>query len=175
MDNLCVSRETTLSKVDDAIAAGDFGLARDRLQGLLASYPTDLTLRVRLGEVYWNLRNPSMAGRYWYLWESDVPEVAAAKEAFERACGNSAQRILQHMKFKGAIEDVNETYARRVLDDLQRRAAEERRPADSIAAERDQQREFRAAVSFYSCLFIAASTVLLFVMGIVFVLSKFIH
>ncbi len=170
-----MTRETTLRKVDEAMASGDFGLARDRLQGLLASYPDDLTLRSRLGGVYWKLQNPTMAGRYWFLEESTSPAMVTAKEAFERSCGHSAQRMLQQLKFKGDVESIDVTYAGRTLLDLQIRAANARRPADLAGVERNRQQEFKAAMTFYSCLFIAVSTALLFFIGIVFVLSKYIH
>ncbi len=62
-----MSKPETLRKVEYDIRNGNLGLARDRLHGLMLSYPDDLNLRVRLGEVYSMLQQPVMAGRYWYL------------------------------------------------------------------------------------------------------------
>ena len=59
--------EETWARIEDEIAARDLGKARDRLHGLLVTYPEDLAIRHRLGEVYWMLGHPAMAGRYWYL------------------------------------------------------------------------------------------------------------
>lgn len=170
-----MSLQTTLQKVDEAIASGDYGLARDRLQGLLATYPDDLTVRRRLGDVYWKLQNPAMAGRYWYLEPNSSPDVVVAREAFERSCGNSAERMLRFLKFKGSIDAMRDTPAGQVLLGLQQRAAEERRPAEVAQTLRDRERDFKVTVTFYSCLFIAASAVLLLLIGLIFVLSKYIH
>jgi hypothetical protein len=41
--------EQTLNRVERDIASGDYGRARDRLHGLIATYPNDLALRRKLG------------------------------------------------------------------------------------------------------------------------------
>jgi hypothetical protein len=47
-----MGKETALRRVEEDIARGDLGKARDRLHGLLKDYPDDLALRTRLAEVY---------------------------------------------------------------------------------------------------------------------------
>ncbi|MFF1508958.1 DUF6584 family protein [Streptomyces sp. NPDC058326] len=42
----------TLARVDEDLTAGRVPMARQRLRGLISSYPQDLTLRRRLAEVY---------------------------------------------------------------------------------------------------------------------------
>jgi hypothetical protein len=117
--------ELTLEKVEREIAAGNLGKARDRLQGLLVTYPDDLTLRRRLGDVYWELQHPAMAGRYWYLEEYKTAAMAAACQAFEHSCGNRSLEILLALKFKGDIESIDDTYAGQSLLKLQRQVREE--------------------------------------------------
>jgi|SRR5947209_12483994 len=149
-------------------------MARDRLQGLLATYPGDLEIRRRLGDAYWRLGNPTMAGRYWYLGESDAPEVAEAKSAFERSCGNNPQRMLQTLKFKGDPSAIQDPYARRTLQILME-GAEAQRPQlsdEQLARLRDWQR--KSAITFYGCAGIAVLMILLFVIGFIFVLSKYV-
>jgi hypothetical protein len=67
-------KAATLQKIEDEIEAGDYGKARDRLHGLLVTYPDDLSIRRRLGDVCWQLQHPAMAGRYWYLEADQTPE-----------------------------------------------------------------------------------------------------
>jgi hypothetical protein len=107
--------EETLKKVESDIAAGDYGRARDRLHGLLATYPDDLALRRRLGDIYWKLQYPAMAGRYWYLEKDKTPAMAAACEQFERACQHDPLQTLLALKFKGDVDAIAATYAGRTL------------------------------------------------------------
>jgi hypothetical protein len=120
-----MSLEKTLARVEQDIAAGNFGKARDRLHGLLAARPNDLELRRRLGGVYRELQYPAMAGRYWYLEEDKSPEMEAAAREFEKACGSNPVLILQALKFKGELESVERLFARETLLTLQRRAKAE--------------------------------------------------
>jgi hypothetical protein len=59
--------EKSLEIVQKDINNGDLGKARDRLHGLISSSPDNLSLRKLLGNIYWQLQMPEMAGRYWYL------------------------------------------------------------------------------------------------------------
>ncbi|MGI8824885.1 MAG: DUF6584 family protein [Chloroflexota bacterium] len=169
-----MSKETTLRKIDEATAAGDHGAARDRLQGLLATYPADLSIRKRLGEVYWRLGNPSMAGRYWYLEEGGSDAMVSARAAFERSCGNNAQRMLRMLKFKGDIETPAGSYAARTLRELRQRAEAERPQPSPEEIARWREWRYKSAITFYSCSAIAVSAVLLLVVGLIFVLSKYL-
>jgi len=118
-------KEETLRQIEREIAAGDFGKARDRLHGLLVTYPDDLALRRRLGDVYWQIHYPAMAGRYWYLEEERTPDMAQACTAFERACGNDAAQILMALKYNGDVAALGDTFAGRTLLALQKRARQE--------------------------------------------------
>lgn len=115
-----------LQRIEEDIAAGDYGKARDRLNGLIATFPNDLTLRRKLGDIFWHLQYPAMAGRYWYLEEQKTPIMAAACQAFERSCGGDPLQILLALKFRGEIEAIRDTFAGQTLLTLQARAKEER-------------------------------------------------
>jgi len=82
-----VALAETLAKVHAEIEAGRLYQARDRLHGLIQSYPDEYTLRWLLGDVYWRLNYPAMAGRYWWLYPPERPEVSEAVEAFAKICG----------------------------------------------------------------------------------------
>ena len=55
-------KSPALTRVLEDIHRGDLGKARDRLHGLVARFPDDLSLRTRLAEVYSELKYPRMAG-----------------------------------------------------------------------------------------------------------------
>ncbi|MFB8200455.1 DUF6584 family protein [Kitasatospora purpeofusca] len=73
--------ETTLVKVDADLRAGRIPVARQRLRGLVTSYPADLTARRRLAEVYRLYGEPAEAGRWTYLDADRDPDETAAFEA----------------------------------------------------------------------------------------------
>lgn len=122
-----MSIEQTLERIDRDIASGDHGKARDRLHGLIATYPDDLTLRRKLGDVYWKLQYPAMAGRYWYLEEDKSSTMVAACQAFEHSCGKDPLQILLALKFRGDVESIRDTLAGRTLLQLHAEARSKHR------------------------------------------------
>jgi hypothetical protein len=95
-----MSKQTTLQRVSDDIKRGYLGSARDRLHGLLASYPDDLSLRSRLADIYWQLRHPGMAGLYWFLESTRTEDIKRAIAEFERESGGDPWTILTRLKIK---------------------------------------------------------------------------
>ncbi|EGX55507.1 hypothetical protein SZN_32501 [Streptomyces zinciresistens K42] len=79
----------TLARVDADLAAGRIPLARQRLRGLVSSFPYDLTLRRRLAGVYRLYGDAAEAGRWMYLEEDRDAEETAA---FETRYGSPAWR-----------------------------------------------------------------------------------
>jgi len=71
----------TLARVDADLAAGRVPVARQRLRGLISSFPHDLSLRRRLAEVYRLYGDVAEAGRWMYLEEDRNAEETAAFEA----------------------------------------------------------------------------------------------
>ncbi|MDH2390633.1 hypothetical protein QCN29_17915 [Streptomyces sp. HNM0663] len=71
----------TLARVDADLAAGRVPVARQRLRGLVSSFPCDLTLRRRLAEVYRLYGDAAEAGRWMYLEEDRNADETAAFEA----------------------------------------------------------------------------------------------
>lgn len=115
-DEKClVAREETLRRVEQDIAGGNLGRARDRLHGLIAYEPNNLALRAALAAVYAQLQFPAMAGRYWYLEENKTEAMEAACAEFERSCGNDPLRMLLALKFKGDVDQLDEPFARQKL------------------------------------------------------------
>ncbi|MEF2094583.1 DUF6584 family protein [Bacillus sp. CFBP9009] len=96
----------TIKKIEEDIEKNDLGKARDRLHGLISTYPNELELRRKLGDIYFGLKYPSMAGRYWYLEKNKTPEMVDACIQFENSMGNDPIRIARVLKFKGDSEII---------------------------------------------------------------------
>ncbi|WP_459502760.1 DUF6584 family protein [Bacillus sp. C1] len=106
-------KEKTLIKIEKDIENHDLGKARERLHGLIQAYPDDLSLRKKLGDIYFRLQYPTMAGRYWYLEENKTPEMLQACRQFEKSLGNNHNEIIKTLKFKGdsaTIHNLSFTY-----------------------------------------------------------------
>lgn len=112
-------KDRTLERIRAEMDSGDLYKARDRLHGLLVTYPNDLEIRRLLGEVYWQLKYPAMAGRYWYLLESDDARYVEAKDAFARMHGGSEGAMFRAVKFRGDIEALGSAPLRDHLRNLQ--------------------------------------------------------
>ncbi|MGW3339602.1 DUF6584 family protein [Streptomyces sp. NPDC001009] len=76
----------TLARVEEDLAAGRVPVARQRLRGLVSSFPRDPALRRRLAEVYRLYGEPAEAGRWMYLEEDrDAAETAAFEARYRTA------------------------------------------------------------------------------------------
>lgn len=91
----------TLKRIEKDIENDDLGKARDRLHGLISTYPNELDLRKKLGDVYFELQYPAMAGRYWYLEENKTPQMEKACMEFENSMGHDMNNIARALKYKG--------------------------------------------------------------------------
>jgi len=117
--------QQTLDAVQQDISNGDLGKARDRLHGLINGYPDQLELRKQLGEIYWQLQMPEMAGRYWYLEEQKKDErMIEACHRFENQFGQDPLHILFAIRFKGQVEKIKDTYAGLTILRIQQEARE---------------------------------------------------
>ena len=91
----------TLKKVEEDIKNDNLGKARDRLHGLISTFPNKLELRKKLGDIYFELKYPAMAGRYWYLVENKSAKMIKACNEFEKSMGNDPNNIVRALKYKG--------------------------------------------------------------------------
>ncbi|KAA0932271.1 DUF6584 family protein [Streptomyces apricus] len=86
----------TLARVDADLAAGRIPVARQRLRGLVSSFPRDLTLRRRLAEVYRFYGDAAEAGRWMYLEGDRGAEETAAFEARYGTPGRRMKALAWH-------------------------------------------------------------------------------
>lgn len=101
----------TLARVDADLAAGRVPVARQRLRGLVSSYPGDLALRRRLAEVYRLYGEPAEAGRWMYLEEDRDADETAAFEARYR----TPQRRMRALAWRGPESRAGSAFAARQL------------------------------------------------------------
>ncbi|MFE4709084.1 DUF6584 family protein [Peribacillus simplex] len=114
----------TIKKIEEDIEKNDLGKARDRLHGLISTYPNELELRRKLGDIYFALKYPSMAGRYWYLEKNKTSEMVKACILFEKSLGNDAFRISRALKFKGDREILIRLELDQVISPIQNKVKE---------------------------------------------------
>ncbi|MFD0206451.1 MULTISPECIES: DUF6584 family protein [Saccharothrix] len=128
--------ELTLRKAAEEVERGDLASvlrARQRLVGLVTSYPDRVDLRERLAAVYRLLGDPAQAGRWSYLSEvRDEAEVAA----FERAYRTPLAR-LEAMNWTGGESAATTETARQRLVALQEAANDQLRAELLVADDRD--------------------------------------
>lgn len=170
--------ERTMHMVEEEMACGDLGKARDRLHGLVAAYPVNLSLRRKLGDVYDKLQYPAMAGRYWYLEENKTPAMMAACELYEKSCGNDSLQILRALKFKGELDSVESEFARKRLESLRSRVLDEhglevdfnRQGADKYR--RTRKSKVANGLSTIGCVILILAAVALMVIGAITIYGR---
>lgn len=106
-------------KAEQEIAEGKLGIARDRLHGLLVTFPRDLTVRSRLGDVYWALGYPIEAGRFWFLDFPQDDRKVEAVDAFTDSCKGDPSLILRRLKLRCSLEDLGADAQARVLAQIE--------------------------------------------------------
>ncbi|MDQ0219788.1 DUF6584 family protein [Peribacillus cavernae] len=114
----------TLKKIEEDVQNEDLGKARDRLHGLISTYPDELELRRKLGDIYSALKYPSMAGRYWYLEKNKTPEMEKACLQFENSMGNDPIRISRALKYKGDREIIKSLQVDQMIYPIQNKVKE---------------------------------------------------
>lgn len=113
-----VGRHETLETVERDIADGRLGIARDRLHGLVLSFPADVSLRSRLGDVYFKLGYPIDAGRFWFFDEDQTDEKRTAIDLFVRSCNRDTAVILTRLKVRSNPEILSTSAAQQKVNEL---------------------------------------------------------
>lgn len=114
--------DRTLARVDDDVAAGRYAQARQRLRGLVGSFPTRLDLRERLAVVYRLEGDVAQAGRWSYLHEAADP---VELDAFERAYSRDPVQMMKALAWRCAEGDAPSGWAQERLRALRCRAEEQ--------------------------------------------------
>jgi hypothetical protein len=158
-------KKITEEKIEREIQAGRLGIARDRLHGLLSTYPEDLRLRSRLGDVYWLLGYPVEAGRFWFFDNPIEGDKQAAVDAFIRACRSDSAEILRRLKVHSKFKEL-EVEANAKLEHLLNEVGRSLPPREAP----DTARVTSNALCF-ACTAIGISLLVLALIGLITVLT----
>lgn len=148
----------TLHTAATEAATGDLAStlrARQRLHGLLGSYPRDLEVREQLAATYRQLGETAQAGRWNYLSEiPDPAETAAFELLFPHPDGR-----LWALRWDGLAEDAATPTAASRLGELHSLAERDRGHAVPYTRRRpshDPEGPFAGALLFAGCLTVLA-------------------
>lgn len=106
-------------KVEQDLKDGRKKKACDRLRNLINQFPDDLSLRKKLGQIYYNAGFLDEAGKFWILSEPENDEMKDAVALYRKSLGNSGNAILKDIVFRGNKALLNE-YAMSVFTDLEK-------------------------------------------------------
>ncbi len=113
-----MAKEGTLKQVDFDLSDGRLGVARDRMHGLIHAYPDDLSLRTKLGGIYWQLGYPIEAGRFWFLDEPETDDQAIAIRAFLKSCNDDPTIVFKRIKLRCKPKYFDSPFAREKIEEL---------------------------------------------------------
>ncbi|GLX50238.1 hypothetical protein Shyhy01_31880 [Streptomyces hygroscopicus subsp. hygroscopicus] len=159
----------TLARVEADLAAGRVPVARQRLRGLVSSYPHDPAPRRRLAEVYRLYGDPAEAGRWMYLEEDrDAAETAA----FEARYRTTGQRM-RALAWRGPESLARTPFAREHLAAVRTACSEDMgRPVDwdtvpSAREEDDRRSPFANCLAGGGCLLAVLAFLAIWVNGLI--------
>ncbi|MEW2065464.1 DUF6584 family protein [Streptomyces sp. NPDC007346] len=159
----------TLARVDADLAAGRIPVARQRLRGLVSSYPHEPAPRRRLADVYRLYGDAAEAGRWMYLEEDRSPEETAA---FEERYAHAVRRM-RAVAWRGTESDAPTPLAAERLTAVREAASETLgRPVtwDGLAEVRGDAREsgrLADALTGGGCLLLTLGFLGIWVYGVV--------
>ena len=87
------SKRNALQLAEDDLRAGDYGQARQRLEGYLASKGYDPQLMGRLGRISYEMHDLYNAGRHWLLSTAQGEEVDRSIQVFLKRAGTHPHQI----------------------------------------------------------------------------------
>ncbi|MEN5309778.1 DUF6584 family protein [Chryseobacterium cucumeris] len=92
--------------------------ACDRLRNMINQFPNDLSLRRRLGQIYFEAGFLDEAGKFWILSKPENNEMENAVEIYRKSLSNSGNAILKDIVFRGDKKLLDE-YALKVITELE--------------------------------------------------------
>ncbi|MGW4228044.1 DUF6584 family protein [Streptomyces sp. NPDC004980] len=110
----------TLARVDADLAVGRIPVARQRLRGLVSSFPRERAPRRRLAEVYRLYGEDAEAGRWMYLEEDRAPEETAA---FEERYADPVRRM-RALAWRGPETAADSAFTAQQLASLRNAASD---------------------------------------------------
>lgn len=109
---------TIFYRIDEDLRAGRKKKACDRLRNLINEFPDDISLREKLGQIYYDSGFKDEAGKFWILSEIQNFEMKDAVDIYRNSFSNSGNAILKDIVFRGDKNQLSE-YSRNILSELE--------------------------------------------------------
>lgn len=107
-----------LYRIEQDLKAGRKKKACDRLRNMINQFPNDLSLRKKLGQIYFEAGFLDEAGKFWILSSPENNEMENAVEIYRKSLSNSGNAILKDIVFRGDKNLLDE-YAWKVITELE--------------------------------------------------------
>jgi hypothetical protein len=88
---------SAIERANQDIERGDYGMARVRLASYLNAKGYDADMLNRLGEISFEMHDPSQAGRYWLASSADGEHVEQAVAAFMDRMGKDSRSAVSRL------------------------------------------------------------------------------
>lgn len=105
-------------RIEEDLKQGRKKKACDRLRNLINEFPDDISLREKLGQIYYDSGFLDEAGKFWILSEPQNFEMKEAVEIYRSSSSNSGNAILKDVVFRGDKNKLSE-YAKNILKELE--------------------------------------------------------
>ncbi|KAA2217669.1 DUF6584 family protein [Chryseobacterium sediminis] len=105
-------------RIEQDLKEGRKKKACDRLRNMINQFPNDITLRKKLGQIYFEAGFLDEAGKFWILSAPENNEMKNAVEIYRKSLSNSGSAILKDIVFRGDKDCLDE-YATNVMDALE--------------------------------------------------------
>ncbi|UQB69227.1 DUF6584 family protein [Epilithonimonas zeae] len=109
---------TIFYRIDEDLKAGRKKKACDRLRNLINEFPDDISLREKLGQIYYDSGFKDEAGKFWILSEIQGFEMKEAVDIYRNSLSNSGNAILKDIVFRGDKNQLSE-YSKNILNELE--------------------------------------------------------
>ncbi|KPH13905.1 DUF6584 family protein [Chryseobacterium sp. ERMR1:04] len=110
--------ESIFYRIEQDLKAGRKKKACDRLRNLINEFPDDISLREKLGQIYYDSGFKDEAGKFWIFFEPQNFEMKEAVEIYRNSLSNSGNAILKDIVFRGDRNQLPE-YAQKKLKELE--------------------------------------------------------
>jgi hypothetical protein len=160
-----------LSAIRSTIANGQIEEATKRLGGLSFEISPGSILAKEVGDLYWELGFPAMAGLYWYFLDEKSDEMLSACDEFQRSVGNNPIRILDAIGWpEEPSPEEPSPEVKSKLEDLQGRARDFRR---QYRRDTGISYNIRDRIALLGCGVVAFLLITVFVCGVMFIVQMF--
>lgn len=107
-----------LYRIEQDLKEGRKKKACDRLRNMINQFPDDLSLRKKLGYIYFEAGFLDEAGKFWILSAPENNEMENAVQIYIKSLSNSGNAILKDIVFR-VDKNLLDEYALKVITELE--------------------------------------------------------